>query len=137
MVRTIINELPPLQVLHHFLTPLYAWLICRFYPGGNATFGAALNFFVHTVMYSYYLVASLGPRFQPWLWWKRHLTTFQIAVFVVSFARSFANLAGLTECDFPWQMDLVSVLMFALMFVLFAEFYVKAYVSKADKSKAG
>ena len=66
------------QVLHHFLTPLYGWVICRFYPGGNATFGAALNFFVHTIMYSYYLLASMGPRYAGYLWWKRYLTTFQV-----------------------------------------------------------
>ncbi len=112
-------------MLHHFLTPIYGWFICRYYPGGNATFGAFLNFGVHTIMYSYYFLASLGPRYAGYLWWKRYLTTFQISVFVVSFSRSFVNLVGLAECGFPWQMDLLSVLMFALMFLLFAEFYMQ------------
>ncbi len=51
----------------------------------------------------------------------------QIFIFVVSFGRSFVNLVGLAPegCGFPWQMDLLSVLMFSLMFVLFAEFYVQ------------
>jgi len=37
-----------------------------------------LNSLVHVVMYSYYLLSSLGAWIQPYLWWKRYLTQFQI-----------------------------------------------------------
>jgi hypothetical protein len=29
-------------------------------------------------MYSYYLLAALGPEVQKYLWWKKYLTTLQI-----------------------------------------------------------
>ncbi len=55
----------------------------------------------------------------------------------MSFGRSFVNLVGLAPegCGFPWQMDLLSVLMFSLMFVLFAEFYVQV-ISKIRNEKS-
>ena len=33
---------------------------------------------IHTMMYFYYLCAALGPWMQPYLWWKRYLTTLQV-----------------------------------------------------------
>lgn len=44
----------------------------------TAFFCAMLNSMVHVVMYSYYLLSSLGAWIQPYLWWKRYLTQFQI-----------------------------------------------------------
>ena len=29
-------------------------------------------------MYSYYALAALGPRLQPFLWWKKYLTQLQL-----------------------------------------------------------
>ena len=29
-------------------------------------------------MYSYYLFAAFGPRFQKYLWWKKYLTVMQM-----------------------------------------------------------
>ena len=34
-------------------------------------------------MYSYYLLASFGPKIQPYLWWKRYLTQLQLVQFVM------------------------------------------------------
>lgn len=37
-----------------------------------------LNSMVHIVMYAYYLIAALGPRFQKYLWWKKYMTWIQL-----------------------------------------------------------
>jgi hypothetical protein len=37
-----------------------------------------INLFVHVIMYSYYLLAALGPRFQKYLRWKKYLTVLQM-----------------------------------------------------------
>ncbi len=50
----------------------------RFVPGGHESFGALFNTFVHVIMYTYYFFAAFGPRFQKYLWWKRHLTKLQV-----------------------------------------------------------
>ena len=43
-----------------------------------AFFSSTLNSFVHVVMYSYYLLAAMGPRVQRYLWWKKYLTGLQM-----------------------------------------------------------
>ena len=37
-----------------------------------------LNSFIHLVMYSYYGLAALGPKYQKYLWWKKYMTKMQI-----------------------------------------------------------
>lgn len=49
-----------------------------FFPGGNATLPNIINNFVHTLMYFYYLLSSMGPRYQKYLWWKKYMTEVQI-----------------------------------------------------------
>ena len=42
-----------------------------------AVLGAMLNSLVHVFMYAYYLL-SMFPALQPFLWWKKYLTQFQL-----------------------------------------------------------
>lgn len=48
------------------------------FTGGHSTFFALLNSFVHIVMYFYYMIAAMGPKYQKFIWWKKYLTTFQM-----------------------------------------------------------
>jgi uncharacterized membrane protein YcgQ (UPF0703/DUF1980 family) len=48
------------------------------FTGGHGTLQGLINSFVHIIMYSYYLLAALGPTVQKYLWWKKYLTTLQI-----------------------------------------------------------
>ena len=66
----------------------------RFYFGNRveiffvfplAYFGAALNSFVHVVMYAYYGLSAIGPQMQPYLWWKAHITKLQMVRNLVIF----------------------------------------------------
>jgi phosphatidylglycerophosphate synthase len=67
------------SMLHH-LNPLYPdMLFCV--AGGHSTFFALLNTFVHIIMYFYYMVSAMGPRYQKYIWWKKYLTTFQMVNF--------------------------------------------------------
>lgn len=52
--------------------------ICSLFSGGHGTFSNLINNFVHVVMYFYYMVAAMGPEYQKYLWWKKHLTTLQL-----------------------------------------------------------
>ena len=56
-----------------------------------------LNTFVHTVMYSYYLLAALGPRVRPYLWWKKYLTKLQLTQFVAIFLHAAQASPGSSE----------------------------------------
>lgn len=46
------------------------------------TFHALLNCIVHVIMYTYYGLTALGPKYQKYLWWKKHLTTIQLVCHV-------------------------------------------------------
>lgn len=63
-----------LHVVHHSTMPLTCWIGVKFVPNGHGTFFALLNTFVHIIMYSYYLLAALGPKYQKYLRWKKYLT---------------------------------------------------------------
>lgn len=125
-----------LQVVHHFLIPTYGWIMLRFVPGGNDSFCAVINFFVHIVMYTYYFIASLGPQYKKYIWWKKYLTQLQIGQFVICFLKVLPNVVGWTNCGYPWQFSLLTLGFFTLMLFMFAEFYVNEYRKPATKRKA-
>lgn len=57
---------------------LYSWSYLKFAAGGEGAVLALLNSIVHVVMYTYYLLSGLGPRFQKYLWWKKYVTKMQL-----------------------------------------------------------
>lgn len=67
-----------LHLYHHSLTPLETWICVKFIAGGHGTLGNLINNAVHVIMYTYYLVSAMGPEYQKYLWWKKHLTTVQL-----------------------------------------------------------
>lgn len=99
--------------------------------GGHSTFFGLLNTFVHIVMYTYYLLAALGPRMQPYLWWKKYLTAFQMVQFIAIMVHAFQLL--FIECNYPkafvWWIGLHAV----MFFFLFNEFYQQSYQQKRPK----
>ena len=67
-----------LHLYHHSLTPLETWICVKFIAGGHGTLGNLINNGVHVVMYLYYMLAAMGPEYQKYLWWKKHLTSVQL-----------------------------------------------------------
>ena len=119
------NHISTLHVIHHGCMPMSVWFGVKFTPGGHSTFFGLLNTFVHIVMYAYYLLAALGPRIQPYLWWKKYLTSLQMIQFVLVMIHAFQLL--FIDCNYPkafvWWIG-----MHAFMFYfLFREFYTEAY----------
>jgi hypothetical protein len=78
------SHLTFLHLYHHTLVPLLGWLALRVNPMVTFIYLFGLiNSLVHTVMYSYYALASFGAKFQKYLWWKRYITLLQIGQFIV------------------------------------------------------
>lgn len=67
-----------LHLYHHTVMPMISWGATKYYPGGHGSFIGMINSFVHIVMYTYYLLSAFGPRVQPYLWWKKYITTMQL-----------------------------------------------------------
>ncbi|XP_073951558.1 very long chain fatty acid elongase 7-like [Choristoneura fumiferana] len=130
VMRKKFDHVSKLHVIHHGIMPMSVWFGVKFTPGGHSTFFGLLNTFVHIIMYSYYLLAALGPKVQKYLWWKKYLTALQMIQFVLVFLHAFQLL--FIECDYPrafvWWIGMHAV----LFYYLFSDFYKQAYRKKAN-----
>lgn len=125
LLRKKNQHVSTLHVIHHGCMPFSVWMGMKFAPGGHSTFFAMLNSFVHIVMYFYYMVAALGPKYQKYIWWKKYLTAFQMLQFVAIFTHQFQLL--FTQCDYP-KGFMVWIGLHGVMFLfLFSDFYKQAY----------
>lgn len=85
-------------------------------------------------MYTYYLLAAMGPKVQPYLWWKKYLTAFQMLQFIAIMVHAFQLL--FIECNYPkafvWWIGLHAV----MFLFLFKEFYQQSYQQKKPRKQA-
>jgi len=129
--RKKFGNLSNLHVIHHCIVPWFCWFGVKFVCGGNTMFGVMFNSCVHTIMYFYYLLAACGPQVQPYLWWKKYLTSFQMVQFVVVFLHTLQPL--FFECDYPKVISFMVIFNCILFYVLFNAFYKKAYKKETKK----
>ena len=141
ILRGKYNQLSFLHVYHHSTMTVLWWMGANYVAGGNTVFGAALNSVIHVIMYSYYYLASFGPRFKKYLWWKKYLTLIQLVQFTINLG-FLVNFLWLNPgmCDFPVWMAQVMVGYMSSFLVLFGNFYIMSYVkgdsASADKKKS-
>ena len=93
------DQITTLHVIHHSIMPAATWWGVKFAPGGHGTFFGFLNTMVHIIMYTYYLLAAMGPKYQKYIWWKKHLTLIQMIQFGIVLIHSAQALYF--DCNFP------------------------------------
>lgn len=125
------SQVSLLHLYHHSLTPLETWILVKFLAGGHGTFSNLINNLVHVIMYFYYMVAAMGPQYQKYLWWKKHLTTIQLAQFFLVFIHSAQLL--FVDCGYPRFIGALLLLHSTIFFGLFSHFYYQTY-KKSQKS---
>ncbi|KAK4021843.1 elongation of very long chain fatty acids protein [Daphnia magna] len=128
VLRKKFDQITNLHVIHHSIMPAAVWWGVKFTPGGHATFFGMLNTFVHIIMYTYYLLAAMGPKYQKYLWWKKHLTTMQMVQFVTVFFHT-AQLFFI-ECNFPKIIAYIMCFNSVMFLSLFSNFYIQAYIKR-------
>lgn len=125
-----------LHVYHHLSISLIWWSIVYVAPGGDAYYSAALNSFVHVVMYTYYFLASaIGKNEKArkrYLWWGKYLTQLQMTQFVTMLGQASYNLYFKRYNLFLAQ--LLVVYMLSLL-GLFGHFYISKYSKPAKTMK--
>lgn len=122
-----------LHVFHHAVLPPAWWWGAKFVPGGFGSFAALINSVVHAVMYLYYGLAAIGPQMQPYLWWKRYLTKFQMVQFISMVVHGMQLY--FIECDYPKQFANAIMCFACIFFVLFANFYIQAYLKRGAERR--
>ncbi|XP_050091018.1 elongation of very long chain fatty acids protein 7-like isoform X2 [Anopheles aquasalis] len=122
------SQITDLHVYHHSLTPIEAWILTKFIAGGNATLPNVINNFVHVLMYFYYMLSAMGPRFQKYLWWKKYMTEVQIIQFIICIAHCINALV--TGCPFPRFISTLLLINASIFLALFMNFYIESYKRK-------
>lgn len=122
-----------LHIYHHAIMPVCSWIGCRFLPNGHGTLLGVINAFVHVIMYTYYMLSSIGPHMNKYLWWKKHLTLLQLIQFSIIVSHSLQILFN--GCDYPKPIAFLLVLNGIVFIYMFGSFYVHSYI-KQDKLKA-
>nr|CAD7435609.1 unnamed protein product [Timema monikensis] len=117
-----------LHVYHHTVTALFSWGYLKFLPGEQGVIIGFLNSVVHVVMYSYYMMAAMGPQFQKYLWWKKYITWIQLTQFCVMLTYLLSLLVY--DCKLPKILTFFFVGNVIVFLCLFLDFYKKAYSSK-------
>jgi elongation of very long chain fatty acids protein 7 len=111
---------------NHNVPSLSVWWGVKFAPGGHATFFGFFNTGVHIIMYTYYMLAAMGPQYQKYLWWKKYLTVFQMVQFVTVMLHAFQLLLW-NPCGFSYSFVWLIALHAIMFFFLFKNFFDQAY----------
>lgn len=120
------DQVSTLHVIHHGIMPFSVWWGVKFTPGGHSSFFGFVNTGVHIVMYTYYMLAAMGPEMQKYLWWKKYLTVFQMVQFIAVMLHAFQLLIW-NPCNYPiafvWWIGMHA----CMFFFLFKNFFDQAY----------
>lgn len=122
-----------LHVFHHSVVPIFCWIGIKLAPGGPNGFFPLINSFIHVIMYIYYAISTLGPRVQPYLWWKRYLTRLQMVQFIlvmINAAKTFMS----KDCKFPVLFAYLQATVATAFLILFAMFYRNAYTRNQKRA---
>ncbi|KAF2894465.1 hypothetical protein ILUMI_11709 [Ignelater luminosus] len=79
-LRKKFRQISVFHVCHHSTTILTMWCLTKYVPGGMSFLCLSLNTAIHTIMYTYYLLSSLGPNIQKkMMFFKPIVTLMQMA----------------------------------------------------------
>jgi hypothetical protein len=122
---------------HHTTVLVYTWYCTMvLLPIGNI-FGS-VNAMVHTVMYGYYFLSSIGQR----PWWGKYVTWLQLAqmVFGLLVTSTWAYFYLTGQNCLLWRQPTVyvsediilvaSIIMYGSYFILFLRMYLKRFAAK-------
>ncbi|XP_017099694.2 very long chain fatty acid elongase F-like [Drosophila bipectinata] len=129
------RQISVLHLFHHASMPLVVFLFTTLHGyGGVATAYALLNIIVHILMYTYYYLSTVSKAAQQSLWWKKYITIAQMVQFGIVLALNTYTLSQ-PNCKVPrFQAYICGVLSLSL-FVLFGNFYVRAYILSDRKRR--
>lgn len=122
------NQLTFLHIYHHAVTLMSAWFHLKSSAGEHGVMITCLNSFVHVIMYSYYLLAALGPQYKKYVWWKQYMTTIQLVQFgiILCYMATIATM----ECKLSKGFTYFFITNSVIFLCLFGNFYRQSYMKK-------
>lgn len=123
-----------LHLYHHTVVPIIGYLCMKINPvTAPSTLFTLLNGTIHTIMYSYYALSTLGPAWQKYLWWKRYITTMQLAQFCI--LGLYTILFMIKQEGYPMVFILIGMSQPPIFFKMFYDFYKASYLNKTKKKE--
>lgn len=121
---------------HHITVLLYSWFSYTEYTS-SARWYIVMNYCVHSIMYSYYALRSMG--YHPPKSFAMVITTCQLTQMIVGCTVNVWGAQylseGKQECHISWCNVKLSLAMYFSYFVLFARFFYKAYLSPTSSRR--
>ncbi|XP_025268385.1 elongation of very long chain fatty acids protein 4-like [Camponotus floridanus] len=129
------KQVSGLHLYHHVSTLLITWLGLRYFAVGPAVINSLVNSFIHTIMYTYYFLATWGPEVQEAIApMKQWITKAQMVQFVILILYVSQNFLPNCKVIDHWIVILfIGNLLFN--FYMFYDFYQKAYNKPKRKTK--
>ncbi|XP_076680738.1 very long chain fatty acid elongase AAEL008004-like isoform X1 [Andrena cerasifolii] len=123
-----------LHLYHHVSTVFLAWFFVKYFALGTALSVIVVNSAIHVIMYTYYLLSTIGPSIQLNLQpVKPIITIVQMIQFVALIALGFQIfLPSCIDGKIPGIVMMVNLM---INFILFYDFYKKSYSLKKTKAK--
>ncbi|XP_064071147.1 very long chain fatty acid elongase 7-like [Vanessa tameamea] len=129
VLRKKYNQISFLHIYHHTGMVILIWGATTYLPGGHGTLVGIINSFVHTVMYSYYLISVAMPKTKELLWIKKHVTQIQILQFFLCVVH-MGSIAFMPDCEYPRWTAAIFLPQNLFILILFMDFYIKTYIKK-------
>ncbi|KYN23394.1 Elongation of very long chain fatty acids protein 7 [Trachymyrmex cornetzi] len=115
------NQITFLHVFHHSTTAVFSWCYLKFLPGEQGIVIGFLNSTVHIIMYSYYLIAALGPKYRKYIWWKKYMTWIQLMQFGLMLV--YLVLTLIMDCRTSKALTYFFTTIVIIFIYLFSDFY--------------
>ena len=106
--------------------PFTVYFAAKFIPSATSLHTLIINSFVHTIMYFYYFLAAFGPQMQPYLKWKKYMTTIQLVQFCIAGIHA-SHLLFNPNCDYPRMISGLELAESVYFFYFFSMFYKRTY----------
>jgi peptidoglycan biosynthesis protein MviN/MurJ (putative lipid II flippase) len=104
---------------------LLTFVFLKYTGGPQLIIIGMINSIVHVIMYFYYLIAALGPKYKKYLGWKKHLTRLQIFQFILVIVY-FASIL-IRQCHLHNNVTVMLGINTVTFLYLFIKYYQNAY----------
>ena len=115
---------------HHLTVLFFAYYgYGRPIESASEHYFSSINFFVHTIMYSYYALRAVGVRVHSRI--ALVITVLQILQMFVCLAASlmaYYNVRNGVKCQFDWHVFYFSITMYSSYALLFIHFFLRRYI---------
>ena len=129
------RELIFLHWYHHITVLLYVWYFMDEFPSNSRWF-STINYFIHSIMYSYYTIMALKVIHMPKIisMMITSLQIVQMAIGVFINYKTYQYKVIGKACGVSYENIYMTYLMYASYFYLFLKFFLDKYMKKKDSS---